>query len=78
MKQVRIIIAAMVMILSCSNMTNAQNLKDLLGKLGGGSTSETVGNLLEGVFSSSNLKVQDLNGNWLATPLLKYRIQKIS
>ena len=67
MKQVRIIIAAMVVILSCSNMTNAQNLKDLLGKLGGGSTSETVGNLLEGVFSSSNLKVQDLNGNWLAT-----------
>ena len=56
------------MIISCSNMANAQSLKDLLGKLGGsGDTSETIGNLLEGVFSSSNLSVQDLKGNWLAT-----------
>lgn len=53
--------------LVCSNMTNAQGLKDLLGKLGSGDTKETVGNLLEGVFSSSNLSVQDLQGNWLAT-----------
>lgn len=67
MKQFRIVLAFAAMILACSNMTNAQNLKDLLGKLGGGDTKETVGNLLEGVFSSSNLSVQDLQGNWLAT-----------
>lgn len=67
MKQLRIAIAFAAMILTCSNMTNAQNLQDLLGKLGGGDTKETIGNLLEGVFSSSNLSIQDLQGNWLAS-----------
>lgn len=67
MKQFRIAIVFAAMILACSNMTNAQSLQDLLGKLGSGDTKETVGNLLEGIFSSSNLSVQDLQGNWLAT-----------
>lgn len=67
MKQIRVAVAFAVMILACSNMTNAQSLKDILGKLGSGDTKEIVGNLLEGVFSSSNLSVQDLQGNWTAT-----------
>ena len=67
-KHIRVLLMLAAMIISCSNMANAQSLKDLLGKLGGsGDTSETIGNLLEGVFSSSNLSVQDLKGNWLAT-----------
>lgn len=67
-KHIRVLLMLAAMIISCSNMANAQSLKDLLGKLGGsGDTSETIGNLLEGVFSSSNLSVRDLKGNWLAT-----------
>lgn len=53
-----------VMIFVCSNMTNAQSLSDLLGKIGGGDAGETIGNLVEGVFSKSDLKVSDLTGNW--------------
>lgn len=72
MKKFKLIAAAVAMIFTCTNMTNAANsgdIKDLLGKLGGGSgssTTETLGNLLEGVFSSSNITVQDMQGNWTA------------
>lgn len=66
MKSVRVFIIFTAIALACSNMTNAQSIKDILGKLGGGDTKETVGNLLEGVFSSSNLSVQDLQGSWIA------------
>ncbi|MDE6338614.1 MAG: DUF4923 family protein [Muribaculaceae bacterium] len=49
----------------CSNMTNAQSLSDLLGKLGGkGDAASTIGNLVEGVLSKSDLQVSDLQGNW--------------
>ncbi len=53
-----------MMIFTCSNMTNAQSLSDLLGKIGGGDTGTTLGNLVEGVFSKSDLTVKDLIGNW--------------
>lgn len=49
-KHIRVLLMLAAMIISCSNMVNAQSLKDLLGKLGGsGDTSETIGNLLEGI-----------------------------
>lgn len=48
-------------------MTNAQSISDILGKLGGGDASSTIGNLVEGVLSKSDLKVEDLQGSWKAT-----------
>lgn len=68
-------IALILAVMACSaNMTNAQSLSDILSKLGGSgsstssssqnSTSSTLGNLLEGIFSSSNITVADLTGNW--------------
>lgn len=68
-------IALILAVMACSaNMTNAQSLSDILSKLGGSgsstssssqsSTSSTIGNLLEGIFSSSNITVADLTGNW--------------
>lgn len=72
MKKFKTIVAIAALLFTCSNMTNAAeagDIKDLLGKLGGNgsSTTETIGNLLEGVFSSSNISVQDMQGNWQAT-----------
>lgn len=63
-------------VLLASAGAQAQNLSDIfgaLGNLGGNSTQtstsgngggNTLGNLLEGVFSSSNITVQDLAGVW--------------
>ena len=65
-----------------ANLANAQSFGDLLGGLGGllgGGTSQgqtgnggssTLGNLLEGVFSSSNLTVEDLGGEWKSLSLI--------
>lgn len=51
-------LAAMV----CSTSACAQkNLKDLLGGAG-----STITNLVEGVFSRSDLKVEDLTGEWIS------------
>ncbi len=66
--------AAVVLLASAG--AQAQNLSDILGALGnlGGNSSQTttsgkgggntLGNLLEGVFSRSNITVQDLAGVW--------------
>lgn len=63
-------------VLLASAGAQAQNLSDIFGALGnlGGNSSQTttsgkgggntLGNLLEGVFSSSNITVQDLAGVW--------------
>lgn len=67
MKVFRTLAAVVAMIMTCSNMTNAQSIGDLLGKLGGKSGStETVGNLLEGIFTKSAIEVSDLQGEWLS------------
>ncbi len=42
---------------------SAFDIKDLLG----GNTGETIGNLIEGVFTKSDLEVKDLAGTWEAT-----------
>lgn len=71
MKKFKVFAALAAVILTCSNMTNAANsgdIKDLLGKLGGSSsTTETLTNLIEGVFSSSNITVADMQGSWTST-----------
>lgn len=63
-------------VLLASSGAQAQNLSDIFGALGnlGGNSSQTttsgkgggntLGNILEGVFSSSNITVQDLAGVW--------------
>ncbi len=72
----KIALAAIISIMSV-NMTQAQGLGDLLGGLLGGQQSGqtsqgsnglggTLGNLLEGVFSSSNITVADMEGEWEA------------
>lgn len=44
---------------------SAWTLGDLLGGLtGSGDTGSTIGNLIEGVFSSSNISVADMAGEW--------------
>ena len=79
MKRIKTIIAAVFVVLLGANMANAQSLSDILGKLGNATSSSqssssesssgsglggTLGNLLEGVFSSSNISVADLAGTW--------------
>ncbi len=75
MKKIRITLLCAILAIWCANMANAQNLGDVLGGLlGGGSSSSTssngsssnstLGNILEGVFSSSKLSVADLAGTW--------------
>ncbi|MBD5196530.1 MAG: DUF4923 family protein [Muribaculaceae bacterium] len=67
MKLIKKLALVAAVIFACSNMTNAQSLSDLLGKLGGsGDAASTIGNLVEGVLSKSDLKVSDLQGTWTA------------
>lgn len=56
------IIAAFLTIFSYNN-ANAQNLGDILGEGLGG----TLGNIIEGVFSSSDITVADMEGEWTST-----------
>lgn len=81
-KKFRILLFCAVMTITGTNMTNhaqAQSLSDILGGLAGAAsgnsngssgysgTGSTIGNLLEGVFSSSKLDVSDLAGQWVST-----------
>lgn len=45
------------------NTSKAQNLGDLFG---GSGLGDTLGNLIEGVFSSSNITIADMAGEWTA------------
>lgn len=80
MKKFRIILSSLLMLALGANMASAQSLSDILGKIGsavGKSSSDdnskssglggTLGNLLEGVFSSSNITVADMQGNWVSS-----------
>lgn len=82
MKNLKKIILALLVVFSGVNMANAQSLSDILGKIsnatgtqqnsssGNNSSSGiggTLGNLLEGVFSSSNISVADLTGTWTSS-----------
>lgn len=66
MKLIKKLALVASIIFVCSNMTNAQGLSDLLGKIGGkgGDIAGTVGSLVEGVLSKSDLSVSDLQGSW--------------
>lgn len=60
MKRLKITLLVTVMTILSANMANAQGLGNLLG----GNLGQTVGNLLEGVFSSSNITIADMQGEW--------------
>ena len=63
MKRIKLIVIALLAIVSIQPLS-AQGLSDLLKGLGGGNTSDLVGNLLEGVFTKTNLTVEDLVGEY--------------
>ncbi len=83
MKKTAFIIAAFMLLFAGASTASAQSLSDILNKIGNaakqgqssgsensGSNSGlggTLGNLIEGVFSSSNLSVSDLKGKWTAS-----------
>lgn len=74
MKLFKKFVLVAAVIISCSNMTNAQSLGDLLGKLKGGDTANTIGSLVEGVLSKSDLTVKDLTGTWKSTgPAISFK-----
>lgn len=77
MKRIKTILVALLVIVAGVNVANAQSLDDVLGKIGqmtGNKNSSddnssnglggTLGNILDGVFSSSNISVADLTGSW--------------
>lgn len=70
MKISKIYVSALILTIFGSLNTRAGGLGDLLGglgNLGGGDIGNTLGNLVEGVFSSSNITVSDMEGEWTAT-----------
>lgn len=64
MKIRRIIVLTAILTIFGLTQGRAQSLGDLLG---GGNTGSTLGNIIEGVFSSSNIKIADMVGEWDAT-----------
>lgn len=60
MKIAKSVVLAAILTIFGVNAANAQSLGNLLG----GDLGNTIGNLIEGVFSSSNITVADMQGEW--------------
>lgn len=70
MSKFRLIIFLIAFTLTGANLTNAQSITDIFKK-GSGSS---IGDILSGVLSSSDLKVADLTGNWTSTgPAISFK-----
>lgn len=63
MKISKIFVLSILLTILGSNQANSQGLSGLLK----GSLGETISNFVEGVFSSSDLTIEDLAGEWKAT-----------
>lgn len=63
MKISKIFVLAIILTIFGSNNARSQGLSDLLG----GNLGNTLSNLVEGVFSSSNITVADMAGDWQST-----------
>ena len=63
MKISKIAVLALLLTIFWSNKANAQGLGDIFG----GGLGNTIGNMLEGVFSSSDITVADMTGDWTST-----------
>jgi len=57
-------IAAGALCLTLSLNAQAFDLKEMLGKLGG---SDVITNMIDGVFTTSNIEVKDLAGQWTSS-----------
>lgn len=64
MKIKKIFLAVVILTICGVNSGKAQGLGDLFG---GSGLGDTLGNMIEGVFSSSNITVADMAGEWDAT-----------
>lgn len=62
MKISKSVVLATILTILAANPAKAQNCGDLLG----GGLSDTLGNVIEGVFSSSKISIEDMNGEWTA------------
>lgn len=71
MKKIKLTILTLLMCISGVAQGNAQGLSDLFG---GDSGSNILGNLLEGVFTSSKITVADIEGTWVSTgPAISFK-----
>lgn len=66
MKISKIFVSALILTISGANIANAKGLSGLTDLFSGGNLGETVTNVIEGVFSSSNITVADMAGDWTA------------
>lgn len=67
MKKLKVSLVALALMAGAT--ANAQGLSDILKGLGGagGDVSSTIGNLIEGVFSKSDITLEDLVGDYVST-----------
>lgn len=67
MKNIKKLILVLSLLMMTATGASAQGLGDLLSGLGKGGASSTVGNLIEGIFSKSDLTVADLTGEYTSS-----------
>ena len=60
MKISKIFVSAIILTIFGTSSAHSQSLSDLLG----GNLGNTISNMVEGVFSSSNISVADMTGTW--------------
>lgn len=86
MKTIKTTMIALLVLIFGANLANAQDVGNVLNGIGnifgkgneGSSGNNTVSNLLEGIFSSSNLSVTDLAGQWGATgPAIAFQSENL-
>ena len=65
MKKIKILFASLLIGLA-STGAHAQGLGDILKGLGSGNTGEILNNVLEGVFSSSDITIADIAGSYVS------------
>ena len=71
MKKIKLTLIALAIGFAGAEQGNAQGLSDLFG---GGGGSNILGNLIEGVFTSSKITVADMEGTWISTgPAISFK-----
>ena len=71
MKKIKLTLIALAIGFAGAAQGNAQGLSDLFG---GGGGSNILGNLIEGVFTSSKITVADMEGTWISTgPAISFK-----
>lgn len=67
MKISKIFVSALILTILGTGTARSQSIFDLFGGSNGNGVGETIGNLLEGVFSSSNITIEDMAGEWTSS-----------